>query len=36
LQQLQISLNDSNIEKPWNFDKNILTHWLWLGLKNFP
>jgi leucyl/phenylalanyl-tRNA--protein transferase len=28
LQQLQISLNDSNIEKPWNFDKNILTHWL--------
>ena len=28
LQQLQISLNQSNIEKPWNFDKNILTYWL--------
>jgi leucyl/phenylalanyl-tRNA--protein transferase len=28
LQQLQISLNQSNIEKPWNFGKNILTHWL--------
>ncbi|MBU3609455.1 leucyl/phenylalanyl-tRNA--protein transferase [Polynucleobacter wuianus] len=28
LQQLQISLNDFNIQKPWNFDKNILTHWL--------
>ena len=28
LQQLQESLNHSNIELPWNFDKNILTHWL--------
>jgi leucyl/phenylalanyl-tRNA--protein transferase len=28
LQQLQISLNQSNIETPWKFDKNILTHWL--------
>ncbi|ANI99368.1 leucyl/phenylalanyl-tRNA--protein transferase [Polynucleobacter wuianus] len=28
LHQLQTSLNQSNIEKPWNFDKNILTHWL--------
>ncbi|QWE13285.1 leucyl/phenylalanyl-tRNA--protein transferase [Polynucleobacter sp. AP-Titi-500A-B4] len=28
LQQLRISLNQSNIEIPWKFDKNILTHWL--------
>jgi leucyl/phenylalanyl-tRNA--protein transferase len=28
LQQLQISLNQSNIDKPWHFDKQILTHWL--------
>ena len=28
LEALQISLNQSNIEIPWNFDKNILTHWL--------
>ncbi|MBU3577366.1 leucyl/phenylalanyl-tRNA--protein transferase [Polynucleobacter sp. UK-Kesae-W10] len=28
LEQLQISLNQTNIEKPWNFDKHILTHWL--------
>jgi leucyl/phenylalanyl-tRNA--protein transferase len=28
LEQLQISINQSNIEKPWNFDKQILNHWL--------
>ena len=28
LEQLQISLNQTNIDKPWTFDKNILTHWL--------
>jgi leucyl/phenylalanyl-tRNA---protein transferase len=28
LGQLQISLNQTNIDKPWTFDKNILTHWL--------
>ena len=28
LKQLQISINQTNIEKTWNFDKNILTHWL--------
>jgi len=28
LQQLQISLNQTNIKKPWDFDKNILTYWL--------
>lgn len=28
LEQLQISLNQTNIEKPWKFDKSILTHWL--------
>lgn len=28
LRQLQISLNPSNIELPWTFDKNILTYWL--------
>lgn len=28
LRQLQISLNASNIELPWTFDKNILTYWL--------
>ncbi len=28
LQQLQSSLNQSNIEIPWTFDKTILTHWL--------
>ena len=28
LEQLQISLNQSNIEPSWTFDKTILTHWL--------
>ena len=28
LGQLLISLNQTNIDKPWTFDKNILTHWL--------
>jgi len=28
LGQLQISLNQTNIDKPWTFDKKILTHWL--------
>ena len=28
LEQLQISLNQSNIEIPWTFDKQILSHWL--------
>jgi leucyl/phenylalanyl-tRNA--protein transferase len=28
LEQLQISINQSNIEKPWNFNKQILNHWL--------
>ena len=28
LNQLQTSLIQSNIERPWTFDKNILTHWL--------
>jgi leucyl/phenylalanyl-tRNA--protein transferase len=28
LEQLQISLNQTNIVKPWNFDQNILTYWL--------
>lgn len=28
LGQLQISLNQTNIDKPWTFDKNILTYWL--------
>jgi len=28
LQQLQISLNQTNIKKHWDFDKNILTYWL--------
>ena len=28
LEQLQVSLNQSNIEKSWNFDKNILAHCL--------
>lgn len=28
LTRLQIALKQSNIEKPWNFDKEILRHWL--------
>ncbi len=28
LQQLQASVNQSNIVKSWKFDKQILTHWL--------
>jgi leucyl/phenylalanyl-tRNA--protein transferase len=28
LEQLQISLNQSNIEPSWTFDKTMLTHWL--------
>ena len=28
LEQLQISVNQSNIEKSWTFDKTILQHWL--------
>ncbi|QKM64862.1 leucyl/phenylalanyl-tRNA--protein transferase [Polynucleobacter tropicus] len=28
LQQLQASINQSNIVKSWKFDKQILTHWL--------
>jgi leucyl/phenylalanyl-tRNA--protein transferase len=28
LQQLQISLNPSNMVIPWTFDKNILNYWL--------
>ncbi|WP_353431573.1 leucyl/phenylalanyl-tRNA--protein transferase [Polynucleobacter sp. MWH-UH23A] len=28
LQELQASVNQSNIVKPWKFDKQILTHWL--------
>lgn len=28
LKQLQISLNQSNIDLPWTFDKQILTRWL--------
>ena len=28
LAKLQTSLNPSNIERPWTFNKNILAHWL--------
>jgi leucyl/phenylalanyl-tRNA---protein transferase len=28
LEQLRVSLNQSNIEKSWNFNKNILVHYL--------
>ena len=28
LMNLQTSLNQTNIEKPWTFDKDILNHWL--------
>jgi leucyl/phenylalanyl-tRNA--protein transferase len=28
LENLQSSLNQTNIERPWTFDKTILTHWL--------
>jgi leucyl/phenylalanyl-tRNA--protein transferase len=28
LHQLQASLNQSNIDRLWKFDKQILTHWL--------
>ncbi len=28
LKQLQISINQTNIDRTWKFDKNILTHWL--------
>ena len=28
LEQLQISLNQTKIEKSWTFDKAILHHWL--------
>ena len=28
LEQLQISLNQTNIDIPWDFGKDILKHWL--------
>jgi leucyl/phenylalanyl-tRNA--protein transferase len=28
LAKLQTSLNPSNIERPWTFNKNILAHWI--------
>ena len=28
LMNLQTSLNQTNIEKPWTFNKDILNHWL--------